>query len=462
MSTEQRTAGSGKERMNTAKQEQPSQVRRAKQDGETPAKYSWVEASAWTARMLEALERGVRGGVWFSLIDKVYRIENLQAAYERVKRNRGSAGVDYVSVDHFGENLSERLREVSDALKDGNFRATSIRRTYIPKAGGGKRPLGIPTVKDRVVQAAIKQVIEPIMEHEFLSCSYGFRPNRGCKDALREVDELMRKQQLFVLDADIRRYFDTINHEKLMGLVEKRIQDGRVLELIKQFLKQGILEQGEYVEPASEGTPQGGVLSTLLANVYLHELDTALCNQGFNLVRYADDFVVLCETEQRAHQALDLVQAVLGGLSLELHPDKTHIVDMRQPGNSFEFLGYKFKNHKGRYLRYPRHKSILKLREAIRQKTPRKRQGTMESISKSVNQTLTGWYEYFKNSSSFAFNNHDGWVRMRFRAILCRRTRSSSRRYGSAHNRWKNEFFSNTLGVFSLVAAHHSERVQPV
>ena len=444
--------------MTTQKQEKPSAVRGAKQGGESQRPL-WVEAAAWTDRMLEALERGVQGGVWFALIDKVYRVKNLEAAYERVKENGGSAGVDHVSVEDFGKNLERELKKLSAGIQEGTYRPQSVKRVHIPKAGGGKRPLGIPTVRDRVVQAAVRQVIEPIFEHEFLNCSYGFRPNRGCKDALRVVDELLEQKRI-VVEADIKGFFDMISHDKLMKFVGQRIQDSRILNLLELLLKQGIVEQGEEFDPAREGTPQGGVISPLLANVYLHVLDVALTEQGYNLVRYADDFVVLCETEEEGARAKESITKVMESIELELHPTKTQVVDMRQIGASFEFLGYRFKNHKGEFLRYPRHKSIMKLRDSIRRLTPRLSGAKMEEIIVRVNQTLKGWYEYFKHSSRNAFPAHDSWVRMRLRAILSRRNRCCSRRYGSTHKRWQNSYFTD-LGLFCASAKHKSERFQP-
>ena len=446
--------------MDTKQQNTPSEVRRAKQGGEVQRE-SWIEAAAWTDRMLEALERGVRGGVWFALIDKVFSVRNLEAAYRRVERNGGSAGVDHVSVEDYGLRLEEELKKVSKSLQDETYRPQAIRRVYIPKAGGGKRPLGIPTVRDRVVQAAVKQVIEPIFEREFLPCSYGFRPNRGCKDALRAVDTMLQAQHTVVVDADIKSFFDTIGHDKLMELVSKRVQDGRVLRLIDAFLHQGILEDGKERQEADEGTPQGGVISPLLANIYLHQLDEALTKEGYRLVRYADDFVVLCDSREEGERVLGLLTEVLKELGLTLHPDKTHVVDMQEAGASFEFLGYRFKNHKGKMLRYPRSKSIYKLREAVRGLTPRLSGQSMEDIVLRLNQTLSGWYAYFKHCSRNAFEEHDSWIRMRLRAILCRRTKCSSRRYGRAQTLWPNRHFKE-LGLLFLSVQHASDRVQSV
>ena len=439
-------------------QARPTVVQRAKQVGEDQ-RNSWIEAAAWTGRMLAALERGVRGGVWFALIDKVYRKNNLEAAYEKVARNGGSAGVDHVTVEDFGKHLKDELARVSESLEKSTYRPQAIRRVYIPKAGGGERHLGIPTVRDRVVQAAVKQVIEPIFEREFLSCSYGFRPNLGCKDALRAVSEMLQAQHTIVVDADIKSFFDTIKHDKLMELVSKRVQDGRMLNLLESFLHQGILEEGEERAGADAGTPQGGVISPLLANIYLHELDKVLMKKGYRLVRYADDFVVLCDSKTEGEEVLALVTAVLTELGLTLHPDKTHIVDMQDAGAEFEFLGYRFKNHKGKILRYPRSKSIAKMRAAVRIRTPRLSGQSIEVIIDRLNQMLRGWYKYFRHSSSNAFPECDSWIRMRLRAILCYRAKCASRRYGLAHKRWPNRYFKS-LRLFCLAEQHAQDRCQ--
>lgn len=237
--------------------------------------------------MLETLERGVRGGKWFSLIDKVYREDNLRAAFKRVAANKGAAGVDHETVTHYARHLETHIKALGERLKENNYRPAAVKRVYIPKPGSReKRPLGIPTVEDRVVQAAVRQAIEPIFEHEFLECSFGFRPKRNAKDALRQVSDDLRKGYRYVVDADIKGFFEHISHDILMALIERRITDGRILKLISQFLGQGVMDDGDLWAP-EEGTPQGGVISPLLANVYLHEVDAQMAAQGFRMVRYA-------------------------------------------------------------------------------------------------------------------------------------------------------------------------------
>ena len=246
----------------------------------------WAEASIWTDRMVSALGNGVKGGKWFSLIDKVNRPSTLEAAWRRVARNKGAAGVDGQSVERFAYQSERNLLELHTELKAGTYRPSPVKRVEIPKADGKTRPLGIPVVKDRIVQAALKMVIEPIFEVQFREGSYGFRPGRGCKDALREVDRLLKEGYTFVVDADLKGYFDTIPHDRLMTLVEGSISDGRVLSLIESFLNQEIMTETARWQPET-GTPQGAVLSPLLANLYLHPLDLLMEQSGYRMVRGA-------------------------------------------------------------------------------------------------------------------------------------------------------------------------------
>jgi len=256
--------------------------------------WTWVEASVWNERMLAALANGVKGGKWFSLIDKGYRVETLKAAWQKVAANGGAAGVDDQSVKRFAARAEMYLKELSIALERGTYRPMAVRRVEIPKEKGKMRPVGIPVVKDRI-QTALKFVLEPIFEREFLKMSYGFRPGLGCKDALREVEGLLGDGYTFVVDVDLKSYFDTISHARLMERVEQKVSDGRVLELIGAFLKQDIVKEMERWTPTG-GTPQGAVISPLLANIYLHPLDCHIKEKGYRMVRYADDFVVLCRS----------------------------------------------------------------------------------------------------------------------------------------------------------------------
>lgn len=418
----------------------------AKREADTHARWGWVEAAVWTPPMLAALESGVKGGRWYSLMDKVAALRTLQAAWKRVQANAGSHGVDGMSVKSFARNAERYLAELGEALRQGQYRPEPVRRVEIAKSSGGKRPLGIPTVKDRVVQAALKLVIEPIFENEFDAASWGFRPGRGCKDALREVDRLLHENRVWVVDADLRAYFDSIDHNRLMALIQRRISDGRVLSLIEGFLGQDVLLGMQRWTPSS-GTPQGAVISPLLANVYLHELDLRLRAGGWRLVRYADDFVVLCTTEQEARAALADICRWAAEVGLTLHPDKTHVGNCMLPGQGFDFLGYRFEA--GR--RHVRRKSLAALRERIRQRTRRTNGESLPRILKSLNPTLRGWFAYFKHAHLSTFKPIDAFVRRRLRSLLCKREGRSyvyHRSYAN-HRRWPNSFFAE-LGLFTM------------
>ena len=425
----------------------PEEARRA---GEIWGRWSWVELSVWTERMLTALENGVKGGKWYSLMDKVYSIGNLRSAFSMVKANKGSPGIDHQTIEVFASRLEENLENVSRALQDGRYRPQAIKRVWIPKPGSKeKRPLGIPTVRDRVVQAALRNVLEPVFEKDFADHSYGFRPGRGCKDALRRVDALLKQGYSYVVDADLKSYFDTIPHDLLMARIRDKIADNRLLTLVELFLKQQVMGMTAGWTPET-GTPQGAVLSPLLSNIYLNPLDHLMAQSGVNMVRYADDFVILCRTEAEALKALALVQGWTAQAGLTLHPTKTRIVDAAVRGG-FDFLGYHFE----RGMRWPRRKSEKKLRDAIRDKTKRTNGHSLLAIISDVNQTLRGWFEYFKHSRRYTFQPLDSWIRMRLRSILRKRQGGRGRGRGADHQRWRNAFFAEQ-GLFSLVAAHAS------
>jgi len=411
-----------------------------------------VEDSVWTDRMLSALSNGVKGGVWYSLMDKVYAPATLAAAWEKVQANAGAAGVDRQSVERFAANREAYLAELSQELRTGEYRPSAIRRVMIPKGNGGMRPLGIPTVKDRIAQTAVKFVLEPILEAQFHPASYGFRPGRGCKDALREVDRLVKSGHCFVVDADLKSYFDTIPHDRLMERLRTRISDGRALDLIQLWLKQDIESECERWTPTG-GTPQGAVISPLLANLYLHPLDVMMAECGLSMVRYADDFVVLCESLEQAREALARIRAFTDENGLTLHPDKTHVGDCRLEGQGFEFLGYRFEA--GR--RFVRKKSILRLRDKIREKTKRTCGQSLARVIASLNPTLRGWYNYFKHATT-GLKDIDAFTRRRLRAML--RKQQKRPRSVSCYNdrfRWPNAFFENA-GLFTLDTAWRRER----
>ena len=422
---------------------------KATQGAETQRRdWSWVEATVWNERMLAALGNGVRGGKWFSLIDKVYRPQTLKAAWHKVKGNAGAAGVDGQSVKQFGWRAESYLAELEQALKAEEYQPEPIKRVEIPKAGGKMRPLGIPAVKDRIVQTALKLVIEPIFEREFEESSYGFRPQRSAKDALREVDELIRQGYSHVVDADLESFFDTIPHAALIRQIEERISDGRVLELIGLFLSQDIIHGMKRWTPTG-GTPQGAVVSPLLANIYLHPLDRQMRQQGFRMVRYADDFVVLCRTAQRAQAALEEVKSWVEQNGLRLNAEKTHVGDCRQAGQGFEFLGYCFEAGQ----RWVRPKSFKALRERIRVKTQRTRGDSLAKIIEDLNPMLRGWFNYFKQAHPLVHEMMDGFIRRRLRALLRKQEKRPGRgRCLDDQRRWPNAFFA-TQGLFTMITA---------
>jgi RNA-directed DNA polymerase len=419
----------------------------AQQAGEIPSRWRWVKPWAWTLRMLTTLEQGIEGGQWFRLLDKVFSERNLWAAFQQVAAKDGAAGVDHVSVAQFERGLPETIWEVSDQLKHGTYQPQPIRRVHIPKPGTNEtRPLGIPTVRDRTVQAAVVNVIEPIFERDFAEHSYGFRPGRGCKDALRRVDGLLKRGYAFVVDADLKGYFDSIPHARLMARLKEKIADGPVLSLIERFLKATILDGMEEWSPAT-GAPPGAVLSPLLSNIYLDPLDHLVARSGFAMVRYADDFVILCRTPEEASRALELVRTWVSENGLTLHPTKTKVVDARAVG--FDFLGYHFESG----TRRPREKSLAKLKETIRAKTRRTNGDSLAQVITSLNRTLRGWFEYFKHSQRRTFGRIDGMIRRRLRCLL--HHRAGRRRHGAgyANIRWPTAFFADQ-GLFSLEKAH--------
>ena len=404
-----------------------------------------AEPCVWTNRMLTALVEGVKGGVWFSLFDKVYAKRTLERAWERVRCNNGAAGVDRESVAFFAKDADQRLDRLSRDLREGAYQPHAVMRTWIDKPGKKeKRPLGIPAVRDRIVQTALVIVLEPIFEREFLPTSFGFRRRLGAKDALREVDGLLKQGFTWVVDVDFKSYFDTNDHARLLELVRRRVSDGRVLELIEAYLKADILDGPSQWKPEA-GTPQGAVISPLLSNVYLHELDTRMRELGYRMVRYADDFVVLCETEAEARAALDEVHAFADEFGLTVHPTKTRIGDTTQRKDGFDFLSYHFE--RGKHWVSP--KKLPELRAKLRPRLKRTNGHSLDEIIRRINPTLRGWYGYFKHSRPGTFIEVDKWVRGRLRSILRRRQRRKGRGRGRDHQRWPNSHFANH-GLFSL------------
>ncbi len=378
------------------------------------------------------------------LYDKVYRMDILRDAWTIVKQNKGCAGVDGVGIgDVILYGQDKYLQELHDTLLDTHkYHPRKIRRVYIPKADGKQRPLGIPAIKDRVVQTATKSLLEPIFEADFLDCSYGFRPNRSCHEALEEIRIWTNKGFKFVLDADISGYFDNINHEKLLEFVHMRISDRKILKLIRKWLKCGVV--GE-IKENEIGTPQGGVISPLLANIYLHEFDkfwhTQTTVRG-KLVRYADDFVILFASREDAELGLRLVNAKMTELGLTLNTEKTKIVDMRNGKEGFDFLGFHHrqsmsKRYRKRYtVKFPRKESVKKLKRNVREMIGTRDilKLSLKEVTEIINPILRGWMNYFKfGNSSKIFNRMDSYVHERLALWWSKKHQKKGRR-------WKTDF----------------------
>lgn len=417
-------------------------------------------APLWTERMTQALDERANKG-WFSLKDKVSSDVALSRAWERVRKNDGAPGIDAVTVERFERRLDDRLSRLQKALRDGSYQPQAIRRVEIPKSDGKTRPLGIPCVVDRVAQAALLETIEPIFEHVFDDASYGFRSGRGCKDALRAVQQALDEGLLHVVDADLKGYFDSIPHDRLLQRISRRIKDGSVLNLIERFLKADVLHGMGRWTP-DQGTPQGAVLSPLLANVYLHDLDVLLRAAGFRMVRYADDFVVLCTDAGQAQTALALIQEWVTQEGLTLHPEKTRLADVSQDRGYVDFLGYRFARRGGKLRRNIKPKKLTALKATIKALTPRLIGEAMTVLIARLNRTLRGVFEYFKHVTPYGSGSNtdlsqlDARVRFRLRRILAKRSkRALSGCSVNAHQQWTNAYFDE-LGLFSMHTARGS------
>jgi group II intron reverse transcriptase/maturase len=366
---------------------------------------------------------------WYSLYDKVYALPNLERAWEKVRQNKGAGGVDRQTIASFERNKEQELWELHRLLREKRYRPHALRRVYIPKANGERRPLGIPTIRDRVVQQALLNILEPIFEPLFHEHSYGFRVQRDTHQAIAQVCKAVSEGKEWIVDVDIRKYFDTVNHELLLDAVNEEVSDGSVLRLLRMVLESGVMENGVRMA-TEEGTPQGGVSSPLLANIYLNRFDWEMAKAGYDVVRYADDFVVLCASEQEAQRAYEAVRSIIEGkLRLRLHPEKTRIVHHKE--GTFDFVG--FLVHR-RYL-WPRIKSLDKFKDRVKFLTRRQQPQNAQEVIRDLNYAVRGFGNYFRVADvKGLFENLDGWIRMRLRCFMEKKKAVKHQNYRISNN----------------------------
>ena len=452
---EQRGAGKRKlMKPNREKAKQPAIVKESKpsqQVGEEQTVKDCAKFYVWTNQMLDRLAKSEPTTKWFRLWDKVCSKVNLHQSFMMVRKNKGAPGCDDQTIQRFEAQLNRELDKLVGELKDGTYRPLPAKRVWIDKPGSPeKRPLGIPAVRDRVVQTALRNVLEPIWEKDFAEQSYGFRPGRGSQQAIDRIEQLLNEGYTHIVDADLKSYFDTINHEKLMQEIRKRIVDGSVLKLLESYLKAGVLDEMKGRESTDQGTPQGSVISPLLANLYLNPLDHKMAERGWEMVRYADDFVILCRTGQEAKAALAYIEKWVQEVDLTLHPTKTHIAEAEH--ERFDFLGWTFSIKNKVFRKWPRKKSVAKLRENLRPKTKRNNGQGIAMVIATINPILRGWRGYFKEAKPHDLEREDGWIRRRLRAML----RKQQKRPGFGknerdHKQWPNRWFAER-GLYSLKA----------